>query len=111
LRQELDAEIQRSTILASKPGRGAAPPSRGRVGQNILGSDDPKYTEIIKFYEDVTNLLVTNMKTHPATYLDLQEWTFSCVFTYTGTGTDDDIPKSTYPGLHFPYSIMSLIYF
>jgi hypothetical protein len=44
--------------------------------------DDPKQVEIIKFYEDLTNLLVPSMKFQPAKDSGLDEWTFTCIYTY-----------------------------
>jgi len=45
--------------------------------------DDPKLGEIIKFYEDLTNLIVPNMKLQKGKYLDTDEWLLNCVYSYT----------------------------
>ena len=82
---DLRAEIERSSALASKT-------TRGRTGHGVL-ADDPKQVEIIKFYEDLTNLLVPSMKFQPAKNSGLHEWTFTCIYTYLDvddTSANDD---------------------
>lgn len=84
LKWELDAEIDRFKEMAEKSSRYPPSASRGRPG----GADDPKGVEIIRFYEDLTNFLVCNMKMQKGKYLNLEEWILSCVYTYIGL--DDD---------------------
>jgi hypothetical protein len=84
-RYELNAEIERSKALASKAVRTQPPGSatRGRVrGGGIFGTDDPKNAAVIQFYEDLTNLLVPNLKFEPGKYLGLDEMCFTCIYTY-----------------------------
>ena len=84
-RYELNAEIERSKTLASKNARTQPPGSatRGRVrGGGIFGTDDPKNAAVIQFYEDLTNLLVPNLKFEPGKYLGLEESSFTCIYTY-----------------------------
>jgi hypothetical protein len=85
IRYELDAEIERSKVLASKAHRGPTPGSatRGRIrGGGILGADDPRTAAVVQFYEDLTNLLVPNLKFEPGKYLGLDEKCFTCIYTY-----------------------------
>lgn len=86
VRYELNAEIERSKTLASKAIRSQPPGSgsRGRIrgGGGILGADDPRNAAVIKFYEDLTNLLVPNLKFEPGKYLGLEETCFTCIYTY-----------------------------
>lgn len=89
LSYELNAEIERSKALAAKSSRNPPSVPRGRPG----GADDPKHTEVIRFYEDLTNLLVCNMKLQKGKHFSLDEWILSCVYTYTDT--DDDAPSTT----------------
>jgi hypothetical protein len=86
LKYELNAEIERSKELAAKSSRNPPSALRGRPA----GADDPKHAEVIRFYEDLTNLLVCNMKLQRGKHFGLDEWILSCVFTYTDT--DDDTP-------------------
>ncbi|KAG5654124.1 hypothetical protein H0H81_007176 [Sphagnurus paluster] len=86
-RFELNAEIERSKTLMAKAL--TRPPSAVRSGR-AGGVDDPRHAEILKFYEDLTNLLVPTMKSHPGKYLGLDEWSLSCVYTLP---EDEDTPS------------------
>ena len=44
--------------------------------------DDPKMTEVIKFYEDMSNLLVTNVKFEHTPDSEEPEVIFHCIYTY-----------------------------
>jgi hypothetical protein len=92
LKYELNAEIERSKELAAKSSRNPPSALRGRPA----GADDPKHTEVIRFYEDLTNLLVCNMKLQKGKYFSLDEWILSCVYTYTDTDDDAPTPKSEF---------------
>ena len=81
-------EIERSKQLAVKASRNPPSAARGRPG----GADDPKHSEVIRFYEDLTNLLVCNMKLQKAKHFNLDDWVLSCVYSYTDT--NDDSPSS-----------------
>lgn len=63
----------------------------------MLGSDDPKHRELIRFYEDSTNLLVTGIKAQPAKHLKLDEWSFTCIYTYESEKNPSDVKKSEFP--------------
>ncbi|EGO21082.1 hypothetical protein SERLADRAFT_441471 [Serpula lacrymans var. lacrymans S7.9] len=92
-RLELEAEIDRSKELLAKVSRNP-PPSASRVpARRPLGADDPKHVEVIKFYEDLTNLLVPSLKFEPNQYYTSEDdTTFTCVYTYV---SPEDIPKNT----------------
>ncbi|KAJ7582991.1 hypothetical protein C8J56DRAFT_956245 [Mycena floridula] len=75
IEKELRYEI--SELQKNRPG-----PATRRPAQTTLGTDEPKNTEVIKFYEDLTNLLVPNVKQHTSAYLGLDEWTLTCVYTH-----------------------------
>ncbi|KAL0573374.1 hypothetical protein V5O48_008593 [Marasmius crinis-equi] len=79
LKYELQLERENSQ---RKPPASA---QRGRGG--ILGSDDPKHTEVIKFYEDTTNLLIPNMKVQPGNS-GKDDWVLTCVYSYVGEGNN-----------------------
>ncbi|KAG5338187.1 hypothetical protein C0989_008036 [Termitomyces sp. Mn162] len=87
LRSELNAEIERSAALSAKANR--VPPSASRGGGHSVGVDDPKNAEVVRLYEDVTNLLITGMKVAPGQYLGLDEWTLTCVYTFFDETVDD----------------------
>ncbi|KAI0053867.1 hypothetical protein FA95DRAFT_1551627 [Auriscalpium vulgare] len=79
---ELKAEIERNKLLLSKPPRD--PPGsalRGRPGRDM--ANDPKNGATVRLYEDMTNLLVTNVKFETCEYLDLEDCVFLCVFTHS----------------------------
>lgn len=95
LRSELNLEIERSKTLASKAPRNPGSAQRGRAGLSVLSPDqDPKISEVIRFYEDMTNLLIVNVKPQPAQYLKLEEWAFTCVYTYVDVDGADDTRQS-----------------
>ncbi|KAF8921026.1 hypothetical protein CPB85DRAFT_1428047 [Mucidula mucida] len=79
---ELDAEVKRSKALATQNIR---PPGSAQRHGRALGSDDPKYSTTIKFYEDLTDLLVTNVRFEKCKFDENPEEDsiLSCVYTYT----------------------------
>ncbi|KII89147.1 hypothetical protein PLICRDRAFT_597375 [Plicaturopsis crispa FD-325 SS-3] len=84
LRHELRLEVQRSQSLASKARTG--PPSAQRPGRpgGVLGSDNPHNADVVKFYEDLTNLLVINKKNDRGEYYELvgvEDTVFICVYS------------------------------
>ncbi|KAF5389827.1 hypothetical protein D9757_003581 [Collybiopsis confluens] len=74
---ELDAQRKSYQALKSKQ-QGSARQPRGE----ILGSDHPKNLQLVRLYEDCTNLLLVGLKAQPGQYLDLEEWIVQCIFTY-----------------------------
>jgi len=89
MKYELNAEIERSKGLVAKSLRNPPSALRSRPG----GADDPKHAEVIRFYEDLTNLLVCNMRLQKGRYFNLDDWILSCIYTYTDT--DDDTPSAS----------------
>ncbi|KZP21206.1 hypothetical protein FIBSPDRAFT_953935 [Athelia psychrophila] len=91
LRFELAAEIERSKALVVKQPPGSATRGGGARprGGGIFGTDEPKNAAVIQLYEDLTNLLVPNMRFETGKYLDLDDKCFTCVYTYVDqTGND-----------------------
>lgn len=89
-RKQLDAEIQRSKAAVGKTVR--PPGSATRGGGSVLGPDEPKKAKVITFYEDLTDVLVTNVKIEPCKLDDQEEdCLFSCVYTFK----DNDDPAIT----------------
>jgi hypothetical protein len=80
LRYELQAEIERGKSLSSQKQPDSA--SRARRGRVLNQNEDPKMAEVVRFYEDLTNLLVTDIKPQPARYLQLEDWLLTCVYSH-----------------------------
>lgn len=85
LRFELKAEIERSKTLADKSIRTPQVAPRSRMAGAAF--EDPKNAEVIRFYEDLTNLLVTSMKHQTSHRPGADEWILKCIYTYS----EDDI--------------------
>jgi len=80
LRRELEAEIDRSKAMSQRPPQVA-------IRSRSSAFEDPKNTQVIRFYEDLTNLLVTSMK-HEVGQRD--DWTLKCIYTYSEDDTTSD---------------------
>ncbi|KAG9318584.1 hypothetical protein JVU11DRAFT_676 [Chiua virens] len=78
--RERDAEIERSKELLARAAPKGTPNSRPNA-KRPFGTDDPK-TEVIKFYEDMSSLLVTNVKFEHQTNSDEPDVIFHCIYTY-----------------------------
>ncbi|KAF9469281.1 hypothetical protein BDZ94DRAFT_1151884, partial [Collybia nuda] len=90
LRYELKVEVNKAKDLAVKLGQHPPGTARFKAGPVV---PDPKHGEVIKFYEDLTNLLITNVK--PQTSMSEDEWILSCIFTFVDTeDASNDIRKS-----------------
>ncbi|PFH54148.1 hypothetical protein AMATHDRAFT_135780 [Amanita thiersii Skay4041] len=88
-RFELNVEIERSKTLADKSAvRGLQAAPRSRTG--AAGLEDSKNVKVIRFYEDITNLLVTNMRHQAGQRPGQDEWTFTCIYTYSENGISPD---------------------
>ncbi|KAM6500328.1 hypothetical protein JOM56_003342 [Amanita muscaria] len=96
LRMELKAEIERSKTLADKSLRTPQATIRNRPGGAF---EDPKNAQVIRFYEDLTNVLVTSMK-HGSGPED--EWILKCVYTFSDDGLADETQKSVTFTLRMP---------
>lgn len=91
LRYELKVEVNKSKDLAIKLGQNPPGVARFKAGSAV---PDPKHGEVIKFYEDLTNLLITNVKPQPSKSDD-SEWILSCIFTFVDTDDiTNDVKKS-----------------
>ena len=110
LRIELQAEIDRGKTMASKLQRLPPSASRPRTGNGSSSTDDPKLGEIIKFYEDLTNLIVPNMKLQKGKYLNTDEWLLSCVFSYTDEIARKQKPASNARSARFFFFFFSKIW-
>ncbi|KAH7889586.1 hypothetical protein F5I97DRAFT_1802459 [Phlebopus sp. FC_14] len=80
--RERDAEIERSKDLLARVAPKSTPSNSRSHHRRPFSSEDPKITEVIKFYEDMSNLLVTNVKFEDAPDSDEQEVIFHCVYTF-----------------------------
>jgi hypothetical protein len=66
--------------------------SRPRTVNGLSSTDHPKLGEIIKFYEDLTNLIVPNMKMQKGKYFATDEWILNCVYSYVDEGAKNQKP-------------------
>ena len=106
LRYELKAEIERSKVLSDKSIRTPQAAARSRVA-----GEDPKNAEVIRLYEDLTDLLIPNMKHQASHGPGTDEWIFKCIYTYS----EDDMSSSNglqksmvYPTSNVSLSLMIL---
>ena len=77
-RKELDAEIERSKSLASR----APGPVASRSTKPT--SSEVRNTPVIKLYEDMTNILITNVKVEKSPdWPDVDEESLTCIYTYS----------------------------
>ncbi|KAJ6597122.1 hypothetical protein DFH09DRAFT_1133756 [Mycena vulgaris] len=80
IQSDLQYEIKAERENSQKASRNPASVQRGP--RAVLGSNDPKHAELVSFYEDVTNLLVTDIKIQESKYFNLDEWSLTCVYTH-----------------------------
>ncbi|KAJ7047024.1 hypothetical protein C8F04DRAFT_218000 [Mycena alexandri] len=99
LRYELKTEQEKSQKAARNP----PSTSRARGPNALLGSDDPKHSELVRFYEDVTNLLVTDIKIQEPKYFNLDEWSLTCIYTYSDKSASEASKRSLAFLLRFTY--------
>jgi hypothetical protein len=94
LRYELKMERENiKTLSTSKP-------SSGSLGRHAsVAHGDPKNSEVVRFYEDLTNLLVTNVKIERGRFLNLEECQMTCVYTHVDSGASPEYMdgKSEFP--------------
>ncbi|KIY73257.1 hypothetical protein CYLTODRAFT_485693 [Cylindrobasidium torrendii FP15055 ss-10] len=91
VRQERDAEIDRSKFLAAKNPPGSA--TRNGVRKPLI-EDTPKRTNAIAFYEDLTDILVLSIKGEKCNIEESEgeeDVLIGCVYTYK----DQDDPALT----------------
>ncbi|KAF9532149.1 hypothetical protein CPB83DRAFT_847298 [Crepidotus variabilis] len=95
LKTELQLEIERSKQLLAKsnqrPPDSAQRPLPGRTGAS---NDSPQIRELTKFYEDLTNMVVLNVKAQKSNHFDLDDWMLSCMYTYSDVVNLNAIPKA-----------------
>ena len=79
-KKELNAEIERSKQLASRPGSvpHAVTPNGPKAARG-----EPSNLPVIKLYEDMTNVLITHVAKEPSTdWPGIDEDVVSCVYSY-----------------------------
>ncbi|KAL1735417.1 hypothetical protein EV714DRAFT_244366 [Schizophyllum commune] len=69
----------------SKQGGRNAPPSVQRNAAAKGQIDDPKPAVVLSFYEDLTNIIIPNVKPQPPQYLTEPEYDLHCVYTHAAT--------------------------
>ncbi|KAJ7685392.1 hypothetical protein DFH06DRAFT_1313700 [Mycena polygramma] len=103
IQSDLQYEIKVERESSQKAARNPPVALRGRGPNGVLGSDDPKHSELVRFYEDVTNLLVTDIKVQDPKYFDLEEWALTCVYTYADKSGSESSRRSLGFLLRFTY--------
>ncbi|KAJ7632827.1 hypothetical protein FB45DRAFT_1057849 [Roridomyces roridus] len=82
LQRDLEYEVKTERELAQKAS--SKPPvsaPRTRGPNPVLGSEDPKHTQLVSLYEDITNLLITDIKVQESNFFNLEDWTVTCIYT------------------------------
>ncbi|KAJ4487706.1 hypothetical protein J3R30DRAFT_3695297 [Lentinula aciculospora] len=74
---ELEVENKNFLALKTKTQQGSVRPQG-----DVLGPDQPQNLQLVRLYEDSTNLLIMGLKPQRSQYLNLDDWTATCVFTY-----------------------------
>ena len=98
---ELNAEIERSKSLASR----APGPVASRSAKPT--SSEPRNTPVIKLYEDMTNILITNVKVEKSPdWPDVDEESLTCIYTYTNP--DENLTFCTFLAPQSPVVISHL---
>lgn len=93
LKYELQLEIERGKTLASKSQRQPTSVTRPPAGF-LSAHQDPKHMQAIKFYEDLTNLIIPNIKIQPGRFLDMPEWILNCCYTHNDVTDKESGSKS-----------------
>lgn len=93
LKMQLKAEIDRANSFLAKASK--VPDSALRSKRT---SDDPKQVEVTKFYEDLTNILIPNIKPAKGKYPDKEEWIMTCVYSHAEEG---ELNSNQSRSLHF----------
>jgi hypothetical protein len=83
---DLKVEIERSKALSSKP---PFPSSQKKTPVGIAG-ENVKNTEVLRLYEDATNLLVTNVRYQKGLYFDYEDCILTCIYTYINQNSSSD---------------------
>lgn len=90
MQNDLKAEIERAKVLGSKAMPSSA--SKTRVPAGIVG-ENMKNTEVLRLYEDATNLLVTNVRYQKGNYFDYEDCILTCIYTYINENETSDDQK------------------
>jgi len=73
----------------------------------VSSSQDPKLSQIVRFYEDLTNLIIPHIKMQPGRFLDTPEWILNCCYTYNDVTDKEAEPKSLLFGIRLCYDLKS----
>src|SRR3954447_6644269 len=64
--------------------------SKNRGAAVVVPGESPKHIEVIRLYEDLTNLLVTNVRYQKGKYFDLEDCILTCIYTYINENESPD---------------------
>ncbi|CAK5277341.1 unnamed protein product, partial [Mycena citricolor] len=89
---QYELKVERENSQKSRQNTVASTP-RG-LAKGVLGSDEPKNARLITFYEDITNLLVTDVKLAHTPQTGPKQWNLMCIYTYSYQGVDRSLAFS-----------------
>jgi hypothetical protein len=79
--RQFEIKTLRDKVDAIERLKGPPSASKSRAGV-VLGSDDPKNAVVVRFYEDVSNVLVMNVRISRGPYFELEEEILTCVYSH-----------------------------
>jgi hypothetical protein len=88
---DLKAEVERSKALGSSKTAPSAP-SQTRAPAGIVG-ENVKNTEVLRLYEDATNLLITNVLYQRGNFFDYEDCILTCIYTYINENESSEVKK------------------
>ncbi|KAJ3866238.1 hypothetical protein EV359DRAFT_62514 [Lentinula novae-zelandiae] len=97
-----ELEVEKKNFLAYK-----AKTQHGSVRPqgDVLGSDKPQNLQLVRLYEDSTNLLIVGLKPQRSQHLNFDDWTATClnfmlICRWERTDLEDDTPVKSKNQLH-----------
>lgn len=98
LERDLKLEVARSSELAARGSRGQTPTIRSAAQQKVTqDASSPLQAQAIKFYEDLSNLLVTGIKFSRSEFYSLtktEDYVVTCIYTFANSGNGSEPTKS-----------------
>lgn len=87
LKVELNAEIERSKSLAAARPGGREPPSKVRplAGPTSGKVDTVKSTNILRLYEDLSNILFIDCKCEVSAESNDEQWVYNCLYKHVSS--------------------------
>lgn len=81
---DLTESVRERSLSCEKQPDSTSQAPRGPALSHI---EDPKMAQIVRFYEDLTNLVITDItKPQSARHVQLKDWLLTCVYSYRDVG-------------------------